>query len=84
MKAALSPPAAPFPFLPRILRRELAALYMGVSPSTWDAMCKAGDAPPPVVITNGVKGWDRHDLDQWIEDRKAAQAVKPNSWDRVL
>ena len=84
MKAALTPPTAPLPIVPRIMRRDLAALYLGMSASTLDAEVKAGRLPAPVSITSGVKGWDRHDLDQWIEDRKAAQAVKPNSWDRVL
>jgi predicted DNA-binding transcriptional regulator AlpA len=75
---------APLPILPRILRAELAALYCGVGPSTFRAEVGAGRAPQPVHMTDGVKGWDRHDLDQWIEVRKEAQARKPNSWDRVL
>ena len=83
--AALPSPAmAPLPILPRILRRDLAALYLGLSESTLAAEVKAGRLPAPVSITSGVKGWDRHDLDRWIEERKAAQAAPVNEWDAVL
>jgi predicted DNA-binding transcriptional regulator AlpA len=74
---------AALPIVPRILRRELAALYVGLAVSTWDVEVAAGRAPQPVQVTNGVKGWDRHDLDAWIEDRKASQSARPNSWDDV-
>ena len=73
-----------WPITPRILRREVAALYLGMSPATLDTEVKEGRAPAPVQVTAGVKGWDRHDLDMWIEARKAAQPAAPNRWDRVL
>jgi predicted DNA-binding transcriptional regulator AlpA len=73
--------AGAFPITPRILRRELAALYVGLGATTWDAEVSAGRAPRPVNVTPGVKGWDRHDLDLWIEERKAAQAPALNPWD---
>lgn len=72
---------APLPILPRILRRDLAALYVGLAASTWDAEVAAGRAPKPVRVTDGVKGWDRHDLDAWIEERRAASGLEPNPWD---
>ena len=85
MKGATLPqPAAPLPIVPRIMRRDLAAMYLGISASTFDVEVKARRLPAPVSITNGVKGWDRHDLDQWIEERKAAQASPINAWDEVL
>lgn len=84
MKPAAQSPAAPLPFVPRILRRDLAALYLGISAGTLDAEVKAGRLPAPLGVTSGVKGWDRHDLDQWIEERKAAQAAAINEWDAVL
>lgn len=76
--------AAPLPILPRILRAELAAIYVGMKPSTLRAEVAAGRAPDPVQMTDGVKGWDVRDLDAWIEARKEAQAPKANKWDRVL
>lgn len=72
---------ASLPILPRILRRELAALYCGLGGTTFDAEVREGRAPAPVPITNGVKGWDRLDLDLWIEGRKQAQAPVTNPWD---
>lgn len=69
------------PIVPRILRRELAALYVGIAPSTWDVEVKEGRAPRPVQVTAGVKGWDRHDLDLWIEGRKQEQPEQVNPWD---
>lgn len=71
----------PLPILPRILRRELAALYVGLGASTWDAEVAGGRAPQPVQVTDGVKGWDRYDLDAWIEERKAVSGHTPNPWD---
>lgn len=69
------------PIVPRILRRELAALYVGIAPSTWDVEVKEGRAPRAVQVTAGVKGWDRHDLDLWIEGRKQEQPEPVNPWD---
>jgi len=75
--------AAAFPILPRVLRRDLAALYVGLGTTSFDAEVAAGRAPKPVQITGGVKGWDRLDLDAWVEDRKAisAAAETANPWD---
>jgi predicted DNA-binding transcriptional regulator AlpA len=73
---------AALPIAPRILRREVAAHYVSLGATTFDIEVAEGRAPKPVQITPGVKGWDRHDLDMWIEDRKAAQAVLVNPWDK--
>ena len=75
--------SAALPIVPRILRRELAALYVGLGATTWDTEVAAGRAPRPVQVTDGVKGWDRFDLDAWIEERKAAQN-KGCAWDKAL
>lgn len=66
-----------------MLRRELAAQYLGMSPTTFDAERKAGCVPKPVSITAGLEAWHRGDLDAWAEDRRAAaaNAPKPNPWD---
>lgn len=75
------PVPAPFRIQPRILRRQDAADYVGLGATTWDAEVAAGRAPAPVHVTSGVKGWDRLDLDAWIEERKAASGLAPNPWD---
>ena len=53
------------PFWPRLLGREEAARYVGVSPSVFDAECRAGLWPP--AMQRGERGgrltWDRRALD---------------------
>lgn len=71
------------PGWPLILRRELAAQYIGLSPSTFDVEVKGGRIPASVKVTDTVKGWHRGDLDAWAEDRRAASDNTPNPWDEV-
>ncbi len=72
---------AALPYWPRVLRRELAAAYVGICAGTLDIEVREGRAPPPVALTKTVKGWDRDDLDRWIDERKAAQSAPVNPWD---
>lgn len=71
----------PLPILPRLMRRELAALYLGVSVSVFDVEVAAARLPRPVRVTRGIWAWDRQDLDQWIDDRKVAEGIGANPWD---
>lgn len=75
--------AATLPGWPLLLRRELAAAYAGMSPSTLDAEVKAGRFPKPVGITETLKAWHRVDIDAWAEDRRALAGGEhaPNPWD---
>jgi predicted DNA-binding transcriptional regulator AlpA len=82
MKSAQQP-AAPLPIMPRILRRDLAATYLSVSTTMLDNEVREGRLPAPFVVLGSVKGWDRHDLDRWIEDRKAQQGAEVNPWDDI-
>lgn len=66
---------------PLLLRRELAASYLGMSPSTFDAERKGGRVPKPLPITAGLEAWHRGDLEAWAEDRRAAAEITPNEWD---
>lgn len=70
------------PGWPLLLRRELAAQYLGMSPTTFDGERKAGRAPKPVRMTNGLEAWHRTDLEAWVEDRRAADHIgQANPWD---
>ena len=69
------------PGWPLMLRRELAATYVGMSPSTFDAEVKEGRIPPPITTTETLKAWHRHDLEAWAEDRRAYSASSANEWD---
>lgn len=73
------------PGWPLLLRRELAASYLGMSPSTFDAAVKDGTLPRPVPLVASVKAWHRADLEAWADDRRAAaeRAAAPDAsaWD---
>jgi len=74
--------AAPdLPHWPRILRREMAASYIGVSPSYLDTLVKTGAVPGPLPLGENVRGWDRYDLDAAIDRLKGASPGNP--WDQV-
>ena len=85
--AAASPPGPSrragraLPIEQRLKPREKAAHYCWLGATTFDAEVAAGRAPRPVQITQGVKRWDVLDLDEWIEERKAAHAPAINPWD---
>jgi predicted DNA-binding transcriptional regulator AlpA len=64
-----------------MLRRDLAAAYLGMSPSTFDAERKSGRLPVPIAITAGLEAWHRGDLEGWVEDRRVAQTGEINPWD---
>jgi predicted DNA-binding transcriptional regulator AlpA len=65
----------------RGLRREDAALYVGVSPRKFDQLVKDGRMPKPGRI-DGVVLWDLRQLDLAMDDvfRHDAEA-EPNPWD---
>jgi predicted DNA-binding transcriptional regulator AlpA len=74
--------SATLPYWPLLLRREHAASYLGMSPGTFDAECRAGRMPAAIPITGTLKGWHRGDLDAWVEDRRALAAgdATPDTW----
>lgn len=72
-------------FVPRGLRREDAARYIGISPTLFDRKRKEGAIPPPRDIF-GVMIWDRHDLDSLFgkPSYTAANDNQDDYWDRRL
>jgi predicted DNA-binding transcriptional regulator AlpA len=69
------------PGWPLLLRRDLAARYIGMSPSTFDAAVKNGLLPRAVPLVGNLMAWHRGDLEAWAEDRRAASDCAPNPWD---
>lgn len=69
------------PGWPLLLRREMAASYVGMSPSTFDMEVKAGRVPAPIQTTDALKAWHRADLEAWAEDRRAVSCPADNPWD---
>ena len=68
-------------FLPRGLRREDAAFYIGVSPATFDEMVKDGRMPQPKRVGKRTI-WDRRQLDASFED--LPDRGDGNDWDEVI
>lgn len=60
---------APLPFTPRAMRADLAALYVGLSPSTFRQV--VAPVVPAIRLTAGRVAWLREDLDAWLDRRKS-------------
>ena len=63
-KQAALPPTLP----PRLISREAAAAYVGVSANTFDKLVKVGRMPSARRITEGRKGWDVRELDAAVDN----------------
>lgn len=75
--------ASTLPGWPRVLRRELAAAYCGISASTLDAAVSVGRIPRPFAIAGNVRGWLRDDLDRWLDEQRDAANLETNPWDEA-
>lgn len=72
------------PLDPRGLSREVAAGYVGVSPSLFSQMVEDGRMPRPRVA-NARRIWDRRELDVAIDELPHdGKAPGANEWDEVL
>lgn len=67
------------PDWPRSMSVELAAAYVGLSPSAFRAQVDrpGSTAPQPIPLTQGRRVWLREDLDAWL-DRAAGRAPRHN------
>jgi predicted DNA-binding transcriptional regulator AlpA len=65
---------------PRGLQREVAARYVGISPTKFDQMVLDGRMPHPKRI-DGRKVWDRHALDEAFDELPTEAGE--NEWDRL-
>jgi predicted DNA-binding transcriptional regulator AlpA len=69
--------------LPRLLRRQHAAGYLGVSVTYFDRLVRDGTVPPPKRLAEGVRAWDRFDLDAVVDALESdGEATPPDTtWD---
>lgn len=71
----------------RWLRAERAALYLDMSRSKFIELVNSGKLPSPASL-EGIKVWDRADLDTAMEARKGVDdeggGPAPNSFDAVI
>ncbi len=65
---------------PRMMRLGRAAAYLDVSASTFLRMVEEGTMPKP-IIHNGLRMWDRIDVDAAIEDLKEGPT---NTYDKIM
>ena len=63
---------------PRLMRREVAARYLGMSPSKFDHLVEDDRLPRPARI-DGMALYDRYLLDAAADD--LLHAASANSWD---
>ncbi len=63
---------------PRGLQREVAARYVGVSPTKFDEMVEAGKMPKPKQVDRR-RIWDRFALDAAFDTLPTE--TDPNPWD---
>jgi predicted DNA-binding transcriptional regulator AlpA len=68
---------------PRGLRADNAALYLGMRKTKFLELVEKGIIPRAVEI-DGIKIWDRLDLDAVIEAAKEDTPSEINSFDNVL
>lgn len=71
------------PYWPRVLRREEAADYIGVSLSLFDQKAAEEGFPRRVRVLGTVEGYRRDDVDRWLAGRPQAHGEIPNPWDDV-
>lgn len=62
------------------LSRETAARFVGVSPTTFDSMVKAGTMPSPRRVGDR-KLWDRRELEAAFDDLPKDGESASNPWD---
>ncbi|MCG4260403.1 hypothetical protein K6W36_07365 [Acetobacter senegalensis] len=66
----------------RLLRRELAAAYLGVSASKFSQLVQEGVLPAPRTFPGStVNVWDRRELDGWADS--LAETETSNGWDHT-
>jgi hypothetical protein len=74
-------------WIPRALSRVHAALYLDLSPGTFDTLVKAGRLPQPRTFTvtenaRPMRRWDRVALDAAFEELGEVEEAPVNPWDR--
>ena len=67
----------------RGLNQNVAAEYIGVSPSKFDEMVQDGRMPPPKKIDRR-RVWDIHQLDSAFDKLPCDVDEDRNSWDEIL
>ena len=73
--------ALPATLAPRLIGREAAAVYVCVSPNTFDQMVDDGRMPPPKRLGPRRFAWDVRELDSAVDQLPTEGADSKNSDD---
>jgi len=68
---------------PRGLRADSAAAYIGMGKTKFLELVDKGTIPKPINI-EGIRIWDRFDLDAVLEAAKEDTPSEQNSFDKIL
>jgi predicted DNA-binding transcriptional regulator AlpA len=78
--------ALPGTLAPRLIKREAAAAYISVSPTTFDQMVKDGLMPVPKRLTGRRLAWDVRELDASVDQlpvEAGAGSEVDETWDDI-
>jgi predicted DNA-binding transcriptional regulator AlpA len=70
-------------YAPRAMRADAAAAYLGMGKTKFLELVDDGRLPHAVAI-DGIRIWDRLDLDEAFEELKSRASERPNSFDVIL
>jgi prophage regulatory protein len=59
------------------MRTDVLGPYIGLSRSQIYALCKVGEFPRPIRLTDGTSAWITREVDDWLDRRIAAQREVP-------
>lgn len=68
--------------VPRLLKRQQAAAYCGVSVPTFAAICPI--VPIALGVGKRLERYDVRDLDEWIDSLKREHIDEPKDWLSLL
>lgn len=70
---------------PRLVKRDVAAAYLSVSPTTYDVMVKDGRMPRPKLLGDRRKAWDLNEIDLMIERLpiELGESEVDETWDDI-
>jgi excisionase family DNA binding protein len=71
-------------YMRRLLNRDEAAEYIGVSASTLDRLVADGIMPPARALGDRRVVWDRISLDRCIDELPIKTTRKASSWGEAL
>jgi predicted DNA-binding transcriptional regulator AlpA len=71
------------PISPRGLRADDAAAYLGMGKTKFLELVNRAMIPRPILI-DGIKVWDRFDLDAAFDAAKEDTPTENNSFDKIM